>query len=87
LRSLDKTLIYFSVNSAFVSVASLDSEVLGGCLYVDQLLDPRRPNTAAITHSIDFIAELRKMLMVFEWNESRRSLHLPGFSTGLAVER
>ena len=31
LRSLDKMLIYLCVNSAFVSVASLDSEVFGGC--------------------------------------------------------
>ena len=31
LRSLDKMLIYLCVNSAFVSVASLNSEVFGGC--------------------------------------------------------
>ena len=32
LRSLDKMLIYLYVNSAFVSVASLDFGVFGGCL-------------------------------------------------------
>ncbi|MDR0311478.1 MAG: hypothetical protein LBJ21_07820, partial [Acidobacteriota bacterium] len=33
LRSFGKILIYLYVNSAFASVASLDFEVFGGCLY------------------------------------------------------
>ena len=53
LRSLDKMLIYLRVNSAFVSVVSLDSEVFGACRYFPVVPSP------LLQGGLDFINILR----------------------------